>query len=659
MKGSKKSLKLSLQLATASALAISTLAFSASADAQTEAKDAYIQAEEQEAAQFTTYLDTRFQAEMDWAEQSSNNASESVLNVGLEISGIPELDPQIGSILNSSYLEFLVQQDLDAEQMLMQLDANIAGANITDLVFAIDQNYLIASLPFYESPLMMSDEGLVRLAEESGETMGDFSFSDLFATEYSVEGLDEEYFSRYNDLVYATLADESFTMENLETEIAGITQNADVITMQLSEAEIHEVVNVLLEELKNDEVIIDLFMTQLEAQITLEGGNPQAFEEEFVNSIEELQTEFNEVNFPQGLTSTIYVVEDTVMKREVFTEIDANETGAAPDTTEETVEEDVEAEEDTETEVEDGTEEDVDTEDGTETEVEDGTEEDVETEDGTETEVEDGTEDDGTEDDSASINSASSDFAAQSSEDDSDEEATEETEDGTEEDTTEDGTEEDVETEDGTEVEEGTEEDATEEGTEEEATEEVAPVSDTVVIDFVSETAVTETGSETVYTLSDGYSVIEGVLSLTESADGFLDSFTLFADAEEIAFMQLDKSNTAEGASDYVYTVSLGPVDERIEMIWEGSATYLADSAEGVDRMTFSIPDVVTHDQLAVVLTSNARLINGVEMIDTSNAEDLSNMSSAELESFFNVELAESFNNWIMNLFMEASNTNQ
>ncbi len=641
MKGSKKSLKLSLQLATASALAISTLAFSASADAQTEAKDAYIQAEEQEAAQFTTYLDTRFQAEMDWAEQSSNNASESVLNVGLEISGIPELDPQIGSILNSSYLEFLVQQDLDAEQMLMQLDANIAGANITDLVFAIDQNYLIASLPFYESPLMMSDEGLVRLAEESGETMGDFSFSDLFATEYSVEGLDEEYFSRYNDLVYATLADESFTMENLETEIAGITQNADVITMQLSEAEIHEVVNVLLEELKNDEVIIDLFMTQLEAQITLEGGNPQAFEEEFVNSIEELQTEFNEVNFPQGLTSTIYVVEDTVMKREVFTEIDANETGAAPDTTEETVEEDVEAEEDTETEVEDGTEEDVDTEDGTETEVEDGTE------------------DDGTEDDSASINSASSDFAAQSSEDDSDEEATEETEDGTEEDTTEDGTEEDVETEDGTEVEEGTEEDATEEGTEEEATEEVAPVSDTVVIDFVSETAVTETGSETVYTLSDGYSVIEGVLSLTESADGFLDSFTLFADAEEIAFMQLDKSNTAEGASDYVYTVSLGPVDERIEMIWEGSATYLADSAEGVDRMTFSIPDVVTHDQLAVVLTSNARLINGVEMIDTSNAEDLSNMSSAELESFFNVELAESFNNWIMNLFMEASNTNQ
>lgn len=655
MKSNKKGLKYSLQLATATALAISTLAFSTSADAQTEAKDAYIQAEEQEAAQFTTYLDTRFQAEMDWAEQVTDNASESVLNVGLEINNLPDFDPQMTSILNSSYLEFLVQQDLDAEQMLMQLDANIAGANITDLVFAIDQNYLIASLPFYDSPLMMSEEGLKRLAEESGESLGDFSFSDLFATEFSVDGLDDEYFNRYNDLVYETLADESFSMETIETEIAGVTHEANVITMQLTEAEIHEVVNVVLEELKNDEVIIDLMLTQVEAQIALEGGNPQDFEAEFVNSIDELQTEFNELNFPEGLTSTIYVVEDTVMKREVYTEIDDSEVGGVP---EETLEEDVDTEEDTESEVEDeteteieeGTEEDV--EDGTEdTEVEDGTEDtETDVEDGTDgdTEVEDGTEDDGTEDDSASINSANSDFAAQTSEDDADDETTEEVDEGTD-------TELEDETE--TEVEEDTEEDV-EEGTEEEVTEEVVEVSEPVIINFVSETAVTETGSETVYTVSDGYSVIEGILSLSETAEGYLDTFTLFADDEELGFVQMDKVNTVEGTSEYVYTISLGPVDERIEMIWEGSANYLADSSEGVDRMTFSIPDVVTHDQLAVVLTSNARLINGVEMIDTTNAEDLSDMSSTELETFFNVELAESFNNWIMNLFMQT-NSNQ
>lgn len=655
MKSNRKGLKYSLQLATATALAISTFAFSTSADAQTEAKDAYIQAEEQEAAQFTTYLDTRFQAEMDWAEQVTDNASESVLNVGLEINNLPDFDPQMTSILNSSYLEFLVQQDLDGEQMLMQLDANIAGANITDLVFAIDQNYLIASLPFYDSPLMMSEEGLKRLAEESGESLGDFSFSDLFATEFSVDGLDDEYFNRYNDLVYETLADESFSMETIETEIAGVTHEANVITMQLTEAEIHEVVNVVLEELKNDEVIIDLMLTQVEAQIALEGGNPQDFEAEFVNSIDELQTEFNELNFPEGLTSTIYVVEDTVMKREVYTEIDDSEVGGVP---EETLEEDVDTEEDTESEVEDeteteieeGTEEDV--EDGTEdTEVEDGTEDtETDVEDGTDgdTEVEDGTEDDGTEDDSASINSANSDFAAQTSEDDADDETTEEVDEGTD-------TELEDETE--TEVEEDTEEDV-EEGTEEEVTEEVVEVSEPVIINFVSETAVTETGSETVYTVSDGYSVIEGILSLSETAEGYLDTFTLFADDEELGFVQMDKVNTVEGTSEYVYTISLGPVDERIEMIWEGSANYLADSSEGVDRMTFSIPDVVTHDQLAVVLTSNARLINGVEMIDTTNAEDLSDMSSTELETFFNVELAESFNNWIMNLFMQT-NSNQ
>lgn len=55
MKGNKKALKFPLQLATASALAVSTLAFGMSAEAQSEAKDAYIQAEENEAAQVTTY----------------------------------------------------------------------------------------------------------------------------------------------------------------------------------------------------------------------------------------------------------------------------------------------------------------------------------------------------------------------------------------------------------------------------------------------------------------------------------------------------------------------------------------------------------------------------------------------------------------------------
>lgn len=653
MKGNKKALKFPLKLATASALAISTLAFSVSADAQSEAKDAYIQAEEQEAEQLITYLDTRFQAEMDWAEQVNSNASESVLNIGLELSNMPNLDSQIATILNSSYLEFLVQQDLDAEQLLMQLDANIAGANITDLVFAIDQNYLIANLPFYASPLMMSEEGLIRLLEENGESIGNLSFSDLFATSYSVEDLDEEYFNRYNDLVYETLADESFTMENVETDIAGITQQANMITMQLSEAEIHEVVNVVLEELKNDEVIIDLLLTQVEGQLAFEGGMSQDFETEFVNSIEDLQTEFNEVNFPQGLTSTIYVVEDTVMMREVYTVIDANDGGSVTEV--EDVEEDME--DDTETEVEEDVDEDVedeteaeedvdeveDVEDGTEEDVEDGTEEDVE--DGTEEDVEDGTEDDGTdEDDSASLSSADSSFAAQTSEDDDEEEVTEDLDEETE------AVTEDVE--DETEVEEDVDEVT---DVEDDAAEEVVQVSEPVVINFVSETAVTDTGSETVYTLSDGDSFIEGVLSLTETPEGFLDTFTLFADAEEIAFMQMDKSNTDDGVSNYLYTVSLGPADERIEMIWDGSATYLADSSEGVDRMTFSIPDLVTHDQLAVVLTSSARLINGVEMIDTTNAEDLSNMSSQELETFFNVELGESFNNWIMNLFMEAN----
>ena len=224
--------------------------------------------------------------------------------------------------------------------------------------------------------------------------------------------------------------------------------------------------------------------------------------------------------------------------------------------------------------------------------------------------------------------------------------------------TEEEGTEEDTEVEEGTE--EGTEEDVTEEGTEEdteveEGTEDVpVEASDSVVLNYVSETALTETGSETVYTLEADGSVLEGTLSLSEGAEGFNDLFTLVADGEEVAFVQLDKANADDGSSDYTYTFNVGPTGEKVEIVWTGSATYQADSATGEDRITFSIPDVVTHDQLAVVLTTESRLINGVEMIDTSNATDLSEMSSAEIETFFNTEIAESFNNWLMNLFSQT-----
>ena len=606
MKGNKKALKFPLQLATASALAVSTLAFGMSAEAQSEAKDAYIQAEENEAAQVTTYLESRFQTEMDWAEQTANNASESLVNLSLEANGVPDFDPQIESIINSSYLEFLAQQDMNAQQLLVDVNANIGGANIDDLAFGIDQDTLIANLPFYDTPLTLTEDGIKRLAEENGESLGEFTFADFFATEMTVEGLDEEYFTRYNDLVYETLADESFTSEEVEEEIAGVSQQATVLTMQLSEEEIHEVVNVVLEELKNDEVIIEMLVSQAQVQTA---GQDVDVQQEFVDSIDELQTEFSETQFPQGLTSTLYVVDDQVLKREVNTEIVAPEgTGSAP--VDETTEDG--------TEVEDGTEDDA-TEDGTE--VEDGTEDDA-TEDGTEVEdgteddaTEDGTEEDGTEDDSASIGTSNGQFAAQSSEDDEGEE--------------------DV--------------------TEEEGTEDVpVEASDSVVLNYVSETALTETGSETVYTLEADGSVLEGTLSLSEGAEGFNDLFTLVADGEEVAFVQLDKANADDGSSDYTYTFNVGPTGEKVEIVWTGSATYQADSATGEDRITFSIPDVVTHDQLAVVLTTESRLINGVEMIDTSNATDLSEMSSAEIETFFNTEIAESFNNWLMNLFSQT-----
>ena len=621
MKGNKKALKFPLQLATASALAVSTLAFGMSAEAQSEAKDAYIQAEENEAAQVTTYLESRFQTEMDWAEQTANNASESLVNLSLEANGVPDFDPQIESIINSSYLEFLAQQDMNAQQLLVDVNANIGGANIDDLAFGIDQDTLIANLPFYDTPLTLTEDGIKRLAEENGESLGEFTFADFFATEMTVEGLDEEYFTRYNDLVYETLADESFTSEEVEEEIAGVSQQATVLTMQLSEEEIHEVVNVVLEELKNDEVIIEMLVSQAQVQTA---GQDVDVQQEFVDSIDELQTEFSETQFPQGLTSTLYVVDDQVLKREVNTEIEAPEgTGSAP--VDETTEDGTEVEDGTEddatedgTEVEDGTEDDA-TEDGTE--VEDGTEDDA-TEDGTEVEdgteddaTEDGTEEDGTEDDSASIGTSNGQFAAQSSEDD-----------------------------------EGEEDDASEDVTEDVPVE----ASDSVVLNYVSETALTETGSETVYTLEADGSVLEGTLSLSEGAEGFNDLFTLVADGEEVAFVQLDKANADDGSSDYTYTFNVGPTGEKVEIVWTGSATYQADSATGEDRITFSIPDVVTHDQLAVVLTTESRLINGVEMIDTSNSTDLSEMSSAEIETFFNTEIAESFNNWLMNLFSQT-----
>lgn len=300
-------------------------------------KAQYFQAEKNTLEFLTDKAEERYQPEMDWREHSMENPTENSVELSAEYNGPPSsgmgMSPE--QILNNSTIAFTSQVDQDNNQMKADLQMNVAGIEINDVGMYLDADNARLQLPFLDEALQITDEKLGPLLQETDPSFSDVQI-DFEAIFNQMEGTlpeeDREYIAdEYLSMIYSELPDDAFTEEQEEVTVQEQSIDATKITFNLSEQQLKDLITTVLEKMKNDDDLKEIIEEQIRMQqygVFASGSLPNEMEndvtaamEDFDQSIDEAISGLEDFQIPEGLTSTIWVQDDLIVKRDFSTSL--------------------------------------------------------------------------------------------------------------------------------------------------------------------------------------------------------------------------------------------------------------------------------------------------------------------------------------------------
>lgn len=284
-------------------------------------KNSYLLSEKALIENHFELFEERFEDELEWYDYVQSNPIETSLNITAEAND-PSLDQAgLSEIINSAEINLDAATDMEEETSTVALAADIAGVSIDGLDMFLTGDNLGATLPFIDEYLTLSDEDAPAFLHNMDpytfpvETTIDYSvfFDDQMLSEEDREYIEDEYMSFIQD----ELPDEAFESTDEEVTIGEETINAERLSMTLSEEEIQTFLSDLFNKMAEDEELLDI----IEAQVMASNiGMPESEVEQAASDVNEsLSTaaeEVQNVEFPDGLSSVIWVDGDDIVQRE-------------------------------------------------------------------------------------------------------------------------------------------------------------------------------------------------------------------------------------------------------------------------------------------------------------------------------------------------------
>jgi|GEM_PF-944821 len=293
-------------------------------------KATYFSAEKDNLEYISDKMEERMETESKWYEFTEKNAIDSTFNLSGTYNdpfGGGEFDavnPE--EIINSSVFTINSQYDLENKELSTSLLADIAGIEFKDINLFMTDEEITVQLPFLDDLLQIKGDDIgpflheldpLAFPADTEYNLGDiFDYENTVFSEEDLEYLREEYL----DYIYKELDDDAFAAEDEEIEIAEDSIKAEKLTLHLDEEEIKELLSSLLDKAKED----DKLKGMIKKQFTGAGPTAQMVTDmadeimaEYENTIEDIKTEVNdELMIPDGLTSTIWVDKDRIVKRD-------------------------------------------------------------------------------------------------------------------------------------------------------------------------------------------------------------------------------------------------------------------------------------------------------------------------------------------------------
>ncbi|SFD59612.1 hypothetical protein SAMN05216238_102342 [Lentibacillus persicus] len=300
-------------------------------------KAQYFQAEKNTIEFLTDSVKERYQPEMDWREHSMENPTENAVELSAEYNGPPSSGMGMGpeQILNNSTIAFTSQVDQDNHQMNADLQMNFAGIEINDIGMYLDSDKARLQLPFLDEALQITDENLGPLLQDADPSLSEIKI-DFEAIFNQMEGTlpeeDREYIAdEYLSMIYSELPDDAFTEEQEKVTVQEQSIDTTKITLNLSEQQLKALITTVLEKMKNDDDLKEIIEEQIRMQqygVFASDSLPNDMEndvtaamDDFDQSIDDAISGLEDYQIPEGLTSTIWVQDNLIVKREFSTSL--------------------------------------------------------------------------------------------------------------------------------------------------------------------------------------------------------------------------------------------------------------------------------------------------------------------------------------------------
>jgi len=291
-------------------------------------KEKYFLAEKKSFEFMADKVEERFQPELDWLEQSKENPTESVTELSAEYndaSGVGlGMDP--AEIINNATLTFSAQTDMEKKQLATDVKGSFGGISIDGFHFYLTDKKAMLDLPFLEELMQIQEEDVGNLLHEldpytfTGEEEPDF---DTFFEGNVLSEEDQAYLKKeYAEMIFDKLPDSAFEVTKETVKVKDDSIDTEKITMDLSEEEVKDILSATFEKMQQDDRLKEIIKEQYEIQ---QFGMPDTdfdnMMKEFDTALEDAQDELKDFQIPDGITSTIWINDKLIVKREFSVEM--------------------------------------------------------------------------------------------------------------------------------------------------------------------------------------------------------------------------------------------------------------------------------------------------------------------------------------------------
>lgn len=286
-------------------------------------------------------LTERYSPEIEWLELSEEKPTGANVKLSAEYNdpyggGYGEMDP--AEIVNNSTITLTTQSDMANKKVAVGIAAEVAGITVEDINFYLTEEQAILGLPFLNELLQIKSEDVGPLLHETmpEDVPADqeIDFGMFFeAAEGYISEEDKEYLQKeYLEMVYDKLTDDDFTSSKEKVDVNGKSTDTEKIVFHLSEEKTKEILTTVFDKLAQDEKVKEMIEKQFTNQFfgladesLIDTQEIDQLLNEFEEGMLTAKEEVQDLSIPDGFTSTIWVDNKLIVKRDFSIEMGPDE----------------------------------------------------------------------------------------------------------------------------------------------------------------------------------------------------------------------------------------------------------------------------------------------------------------------------------------------